>query len=108
MLQDVAGHADTGIDHRDPHVVARIEYGQPSGFLSIHVFRCDAQLTAIRHRVSCVDGEVENDKLELRGITRRRPQVGRQIGHHLHESAEAALQQLAHAGDDGIHIHRSR
>ena len=108
VLHDIAGHADTGIDHRDPHVVARIECVQPSGFVSIHISRCDAQLTAIGHRVSGVDGEVENDKLELRGITRRRPEVGRQIGLDLHESAEAALQQFTHAGDDGIHIHRSR
>ena len=74
----------------------------------MHVARRDAQSTAGWHRIPGVDGKVEDHQIQLRSVTGCRQELGGQIDVHLHETARAALQQIAHAGDDGIYVHRPR
>ena len=66
-LQHIAGHAHAGIDHRDPHVIARIERSAERPRADA---RCPSrsQPAAIRHRVARVDREVEHDEFQLRRV----------------------------------------
>ena len=104
----IGQHADAGIGHGDPHVVAWIECIRPTCRGLMHVARHDAQSAAGRHCVARIDGEVEDDQLKLGRVADRWPEVGRQIGLHMHQAAEAALQQLTHPDDNRVHVDRAR
>ncbi|HJR49876.1 MAG TPA: hypothetical protein VJ794_02160, partial [Gemmatimonadales bacterium] len=85
-------HADPGVDHADHRVGTGRQRGGPvgRGRADLDVIGLEAQGPALRHRVPCVHGEVQEHLLELSRIRvdlpRARPQ-GEQQGDVLADQA---------------------
>ena len=64
----------------------------------------DDELPAARHRVAGVDGQVDQDLLDLAGVGQHRAQPGGQVGGQLHVLAQGAQQQLLDSFDDVVEV----
>ena len=75
-----AWHAGAGVADPQADVAARAAGGSGTAVLGrriIDVGGVDGQRAAVGHRVAGVDGEVDQDLLELAGVGEHRPQVAR-------------------------------
>ena len=102
LAQQCRRNADTRVGHCDHHIAAG---AQILGRSRRHAGG-DDQLAAIRHRVACVDGKIEDRQLELIGI-RRRAEAGRlQIEPDRDPVANGTCQQIVHPADHVVHHDR--
>ena len=67
------------------------------GLVEVRAGGLDDQLPAGRHRVAGVDGQVDQDLLDLAGVGQHRTQPGGQVGDQLDVLAEGADEQLLDA-----------
>ena len=81
---------------------------QRGGVLLVEVrdFRTDRQDAALWHGIAGVDSQVEQHLLDLAAISQYRGQVRRQFGSQVNMRPDAAGQQIADIGNDGVEIQR--
>jgi hypothetical protein len=63
------------------------------------VERLESERAARLHRIPGVDGEVENDQLDLVWIDQSGPEIRRKCCSKLHRAAQGGAEQIAHADD---------
>ena len=63
---------------------------------------------AVRHRVACVDGEIDDHLLDLAGVGADGAEPGAGADVELDVLAEQALQRAADLGDDRVQVERPR
>jgi hypothetical protein len=99
-----AGDGGAGVGDLQPGVAAWGEARPALGVGLVHgdVRGVDGELPAAGHRVAGVDGEVDQNLLELPGVGLDRPQVIGECDGQGDVLAEGAAQQLLQAGDDLI------
>lgn len=70
-------HAGAGVRHAQPHVPARLQAGPAGGVGGVHVDvgRVDPELAAAWHRVPGVDGQVDQNLLDLARVRLDGPQI---------------------------------
>ena len=85
-------HPAPGVDHRQPHAVV----GLARGF--------NRQASARGHRVPGVDGEVQDDTLDLRRVGVDRPHRRRQHRHQLDPRSEQAAEQGGHRANRPVEV----
>ena len=99
-------HADAGIGHGDRS--ARSRGGQPVSrhLIDRHVLRFDRQMPSRGHRVTCVDGKIEQHLLDLRrsALTVQRPRP-RIVG--LDVLAKQTPEQLLRFLNDVVQVEHS-
>src|ERR1041385_4332410 len=64
----------------------------------------DHQLATRAHRIACVDGQVDDDLLELTAIGMNGFEVGRKDRVEPDVFADETPQQLANVADDGVQV----
>ena len=68
--------------------------------------RDDADRAAVRHGVSRIDAEVEQNQLEFRRIDQNGPKVVREVSAHMDVAPQGAIEQIAHRVELGAKIDR--
>ncbi len=101
-------HPETRVGHRDHHIVARRRFFRTDRLSEGDVAGLYRQGPADLHGVAGVDGEVEDDQLDLGGVDHRRPEVGLQQGLDPHAAAHGGMQKVAHAAHGVIQVHGPR
>ena len=101
--QHVGRDADAGIGHRQRHEVA-LELIHPVALLQGDVARRQRNDAAARHRVTRVDGHVDQRELELGDVDLDRPDIRRDVALELHVAAQRADQHLVHGLDAFLEV----
>jgi hypothetical protein len=73
--------------------------GPPLRRQLVHGLRAERQRAAVGHRIPCVDGDVEQSRLQLCAIG----QTKRRVVVHAHLDADALVQRAAQQFDHGLH-----
>ena len=106
VLQHLGRHTGPVVRHADHDVFAAHQLRRERRLPRGHVRRGDADRAALRHGIPRVDREVQQHELELGRVAAGGPEVGGQRHLDLDQPAQAALQQLRHAADHQIGVHR--
>ncbi len=107
-LQNFGAHPGSGVSHRDQHAVSARDLCRQFLTRRGDVCRFDQHHATTRHGIARVEDDVEERRLDLRGIDQNRPEVGRQSMPDLDGRAEGAAQNLAHLDNDGVEVGRDR
>ena len=107
---DLGGHAVAGIADREHDVGARLDLGMGPGvgLVQGHVAGRERQPAPVRHRVAGVDGQVEQDLLDLPRVGLDAPGGRIERGRDLDVLADHATQQGLDSGHDGVQIQHAR
>lgn len=106
LLDDIGGHARTGIGDREHDILTGHDLGmRPAvGIVEKGIADLDSQLAGAVHRISGVDRKVEQRILDLDRIGKRIPETAGDDGLDLDFFAERAAQHVVHAGDEAAYI----
>ena len=91
------------------HVASRRERGAAARFAGDRQQRCfDRHHAAVGHRISRVDHEIDDDLLQLHGIShqRARRRINLRLDHHA--LADQTAQHAVGVGDDGAQVDRRK
>ncbi len=109
-FQHVRFDARSGVDHADAHEFARFDMRviKAECRVNANVTRLQSEPAALRHRIACVDRQVENGVFKLSRIHPCMPQIGCEHGVNLDGLAQRTLQQLAESAEQPIQIRNDR
>src|SRR3981189_1305000 len=89
MRQHVVWDTGAGVLDGETYVVSRRRLFRPEGLAFDNgVERLESERAARLHRIPGVDGEVENDQLDLVWIDQSRPEIRRKCRFELHRAAQ--------------------
>jgi hypothetical protein len=96
----------TGICNREPHILAGWDVGMVGrvGFVEMSVDHFYGKLSPVRHRVSCIDAEVQEDILKLAGIGVRAPKAAGKNRFEPDVFVNGSSQQVGHPGDEFVRV----
>ncbi len=107
-LAHLRRHARARVRHPQGDIVPRYGIGEGRGvaLVDLRPGRLDDEPPSRRHGVARIDGQIQQRVLDLPGIGHDQGQLARQARRDLDRRAQAAAQQLDHAGHKGVEVHR--
>src|SRR4051795_13185045 len=97
MRQHLVWDTDAGVLDGETHVVSRRRLFRPEGLaFDDGVERLESERAARLHRIPGVDGEVEDDHLDLVWIDQSGPEIRSKRRFELHLAAQGDAEQIAH------------
>src|ERR1700730_659808 len=99
-------HTVAGVGNGDDHVVSTLDRRMEMGVLAVDekILRIDGELAAERHGVAGVDGEIEEDLLELAGVGFDAAEGIAEAQAEFDVLADQAAEELAHIGDKFVEV----
>ncbi|SIT41218.1 hypothetical protein BN2476_270031 [Paraburkholderia piptadeniae] len=110
LLHHRRRHAGAGVGHGHHHVLAGRHVLQTVCIVIVEhrVGRFERQLAALRHRVPCIDGQVQNDVLQLVRVQHRIPEPTRNDSLDENVLAQCPSQQIIHTSEHVANIDNIR
>src|SRR5207245_276113 len=107
---NLRAHADSGITYAEHRVGPRAGAWMrlDEGAVELDVRGLDGEPTTLRHRVPGIDGEVQDDLLDLRRVGLDAAEGRVEQGDQLDRLADQRLEHLRHAGHDPVEVEHAR
>ncbi len=109
-LDNLLGHAGSGIRHRNHDILPRRDLLVPIGvsLIEMGIGALDREFSALRHRIAPVDDQVQQGHFQLVGVATRAPQSAGQHGLDRDLRSERAAGQVGHGSDQPVDVDRRR
>jgi hypothetical protein len=109
-VQDLGRHPGAVVAdlERDVPPGGQVGVGGRVGVIDIHVGRLDRQLAATGHRVAGVDRQVDQDLVDVAGVSKDAVEGRLEVGDQLYVLAKGPLQQFEDAGDGDVEVQDPR